>query len=230
MPTFTPNYNLNKPLVNSATDEDLWGDQTNDNWDVMDTQLKVNADAAAAASGAPIGCPIPYFGSSAPTNHLLCYGQTMGNISSGADVTGSEYETLFNVVKECSPNTGSESFAGNDTVVIPDLRGRVIAGYDSMGGVSADRLTGLSGGVDGDTLGASGGVETHTLTTSEIPAHTHQQRYYGNTGGTPPFGASLSNNATNAADMGPITGPTGGDGAHNNVQPTTILNMIVRYQ
>ena len=42
-----------------------------------------------------------------------------------------------------------------------------------MGGSSANRLTGQTGGVDGDTLGGTGGAETHTLTTAQMPAHTH---------------------------------------------------------
>lgn len=44
MPTTTTNYDLEKPLVNNAVDEDLWGGQLNDNMDKIDTQMKVNAD------------------------------------------------------------------------------------------------------------------------------------------------------------------------------------------
>lgn len=39
MPTFTTNYNFNKPLVNNATDADLWGAQLNSNWDEVDSIL-----------------------------------------------------------------------------------------------------------------------------------------------------------------------------------------------
>jgi hypothetical protein len=39
MPTFTTNYNFNKPLVNNATDADLWGGQLNTNFDSLDTLL-----------------------------------------------------------------------------------------------------------------------------------------------------------------------------------------------
>ena len=38
MPTFTTNLNMNKPIVNSATDEDLWGDQLNTNADILDSE------------------------------------------------------------------------------------------------------------------------------------------------------------------------------------------------
>lgn len=39
MPNLTTNYSFNKPLVNDATDEDLWGGYLNDNWDEVDTLL-----------------------------------------------------------------------------------------------------------------------------------------------------------------------------------------------
>jgi hypothetical protein len=37
MPTFTTNFNLAKPLVNSPVDEDLWGDELNDDMDIIDS-------------------------------------------------------------------------------------------------------------------------------------------------------------------------------------------------
>ena len=43
------------------------------------------------------------------------------------------------------------------------LRGRVVAVQDNMGGSSIDRLTNQAGGVDGETLGVTGGAEIHTL-------------------------------------------------------------------
>ncbi len=43
MPTQTTNFDFNKPLVNNAADEDLWGGQLNDNWDSIDDILPVPA-------------------------------------------------------------------------------------------------------------------------------------------------------------------------------------------
>lgn len=40
MPTLTTNYGLEKPLVNSAVDQDLWGDELNDDLDSIDTLLR----------------------------------------------------------------------------------------------------------------------------------------------------------------------------------------------
>lgn len=44
MPTTTTNYGFDKPLVNDPTDEDVWGGETNDNWDSLDTLLKTATD------------------------------------------------------------------------------------------------------------------------------------------------------------------------------------------
>lgn len=41
MPNLTSNFSFNKPLVNDATDEDLWGGYLNDNWDDVDNILPV---------------------------------------------------------------------------------------------------------------------------------------------------------------------------------------------
>lgn len=44
MPTLTTNYSLSKPLVNNATDQDLWGGYLNDGLDTIDTKLKLGID------------------------------------------------------------------------------------------------------------------------------------------------------------------------------------------
>lgn len=109
---------------------------------------------------------------------------------------------------------------GSTTFGIPDLRGRVVAGQDDMGGTSANRLTGVTGSVDGDVLGGVGGLETHTLTTAQMPAHTHN---VGRSDILAAAGAALG-------IIGAVNTPsssTGGDGAHNNVQPTIILNYMI---
>ena len=54
---------------------------------------------------------------------------------------------------------------GSSTFNVPDLRGRVVAGLDNMGGSSAE-LTNQSGGVNGDDLNAKGGSERHDINNS----------------------------------------------------------------
>lgn len=169
---------------------------------------------------APAGMLAPYAGTSAPTGWLLAFGQT---------VSRTTYADLFAAI-----GTTYGAGDGSTTFVLPDLRGRVVAGQDDMGGTSANRLTGASGGVDGDTLGAVGGAETHTLTTAQIASHQHAN-LIGIDLGT---GGSLYTTLTAAARKGETdtapgnaignSGSTGGGGAHNNVQPTIILNYIIK--
>ena len=85
--------------------------------------------------------------------------------------------------------------------------------------------------------GARAGVETVTLTDSQIPAHSHTLRATstgadsaepgGHTfapGGT----AALYGDATNLASLGGNTiGNSGGGQAHGNVQPSLVLNFCI---
>ena len=159
----------------------------------------------------PSGVVMPYAGSSAPTGFLLC---------DGSAISRSTYSDLFSAIST-TYGTGD----GSSTFNVPDLRGRVVAGQDDMGGSSANRLTDQTGGLNGDTLGDTGGSETHTLSTAQMPSHTHtvaaQQQVGGdstNRGGSGQLGAAATITSSS----------TGGDSAHNNVQPTIILNYIIR--
>ena len=115
----------------------------------------------------------------------------------------------------------------------------MVAGQDDMGGSSANRLTNQSGGLNGDTLGDTGGSETHTLTTAQLAAHTHSfsddisvatARSFVNGSGTNSVNMGGSGIAVNSSTV-TVSGTTGSKGsgsAHNNVQPTIILNYIIR--
>lgn len=106
---------------------------------------------------------------------------------------------------------------------LPDLRGRVAAGKDNMGGSTAqNRITSGGSGISGTVLGANGGSETHTLQTSQLPSHNHSINY--GTGGTQAGIGASSSNVTNPN----ITGSTGSGSAHNNTQPTIMLNYIIK--
>jgi microcystin-dependent protein len=135
---------------------------------------------------------------------------------------------------------------GTTTFGLPDRRGRVAAGVDNMGGISANRLTNQSGGLNGDVLGATGGAETHTLTTAQLAAHdhtvtvtgtaasagdhTHLFRQAGGDGGstTARDGGSggytgemsTAGAHTHSVTASGTTSSVGSGAAHNNVQPT----------
>ncbi len=207
----------------------------------------------------PVGSINPYVGSTAPTGWLLCFGATIGSASSGGTArANADTEALYTLLWDAFGNTelpiqdssgnaasrgasASADFASNKRLPLPDLRGRVIAGQDDMGGSSANRLTGLSGGLNGDTMGATGGSESHTLTESELAAHKHFLAADVNGESTltasnqmnegAGYGSSVSyqlSGSSTAATIG-LSSSTGGGTAHNNVQPTMVLNYIIKY-
>jgi microcystin-dependent protein len=175
------------------------------------TAAKLAAGAAFAA-----GMVMPTASASAPSGWLMAYGQA---------VSRSTYADLFTAI-----GTTYGVGDGSSTFNLPDLRGRVIAGQDDMGGTSANRLTDQSGGLNGDTLGDTGGTETHQLTVAEMAAHRHglgvqdtsgQNDYLA--GSNNNYGFQVTSNSTYAS-----TTSVGSDTAHNNVQPTIILNYIIK--
>lgn len=184
----------------------------------------------------PPGAVIPYAGSSAPAGWLLCYGQAISRTT---------YAVLFTAI-----STTYGAGDGSTTFNLPDLRGRVVAGQDDMGGSSANRLTGLTDGVNGDTLAAAGGLESTTLTEAQLPAITpagsvsvsitgislnsrgditstgNRRAAIGDGDGT----STSTNIFASGTATGSFTGTSFGSGAaHNNVQPTIILNYIIKY-
>lgn len=159
----------------------------------------------------PAGLVSPYAGTAAPSGWLLCAGQ---------NVSRTTYAALFTAI-----STTYGVGDGSTTFALPDLRGRVVAGKDDMGGSAAGLLTNSgtgNPGISGVTLGASGGVDRHTLTTAEMPAHTHSS----------PTSDGASNSATGSANRAAndngTTGSTGSSQAHPNVQPTLVLNYIIK--
>lgn len=185
--------------------------------------------AAVQAFLTPTGSVFSFAGSSAPTGFLFCYGQ---------NVSRSTYAALFSAI-----GTAFGTGDGTTTFGLPDLRGRVPAGLDNMGGSGASRLTSFAS--SGTTLGGTGGSQTHTLSVGETPAHHHSvwggpsgsvgsSQSMGNsaavvvaafasTGATQQFWEKMGGNANHQ-----IIEDTGGDGAHDNVQPTILLNFIIK--
>jgi microcystin-dependent protein len=172
-------------------------------------QVSPSGYPGPSSTGIPVGSILDFAGSVEPSGWLFCFGQSLARAGT--------YAALFAVIGTTYGSVDGSSFS------LPDLRGRVIAGKDNMGGTSANRLTIP---LDGDVLGATGGTEEHTLGLTEIPSHTHSYiqglvAFTGLASGTIYNTNNTNNNQTTTA--------AGGGLAHNNTQPTMILSKIIKY-
>jgi microcystin-dependent protein len=180
-----------------------------DGTDMVMVTPSANAVESGSPSLVPVGAVMPFAGSSAPAGWLL---------ADGAAVSRTTYAALFAAI---GATYGAGD--GSTTFNLPDLRGRVVAGKEAP----ASRLTSSGGGVDGGTLGATGGTQTHTLTLGQMPLHDHDIDH-----NLPMLDSGV--NAVNQILPGNTSGltiksrATGGSQPHPNVQPTIILNYIIK--
>lgn len=135
----------------------------------IDVTGDISASGAIHQSGfplLPVGLgPLPWSGLTAPGGWILAYGQTL---------LRSAYPALwaFAQAEIAAGNTLYTNGDGSTTFTVPDMRGRLPAGKDNMGGSAANRLTSTTMTPNGETLGANGGAQTQTLVTDNLPAYT----------------------------------------------------------
>jgi len=156
--------------------------------------------AVVAAPGVPAGTVSMFAGATAPATYRFC---------DGALVSRTTFAPLFTAI-----GTAWGAGDGSTTFALPDLRGRVPIGVGTGSGLTARALA------------ASGGAETHTMTTAEMPAHTHPL-----IGNAIQGGSNFSPSATTDFSSRPsafVTDSTGGGGAHNNMQPFNGINFIIK--
>lgn len=147
----------------------------------------------------------------------------------GQELSISQYEVLYTVIGTTYGGDGISTFK------LPDFRGRVPIHTSQT-----------------HPLGQSGGEATHTLTTNEIPSHTHalgsnsvalaassangtvnspKNNYYAvNTKSGNEY-STTTNTQTNAITLSPTTvGVAGGSQPHNNQKPFLTIGYIICYE
>jgi microcystin-dependent protein len=154
-----------------------------------------------------------FAGTFAPLNWVFCWGQQLP-ISS--------YNALYSIIGTQFGGDGTTNFG------VPDLRGRI-----PIGGGSGPNLTPR-------TPGQSGGAEIVTLTTSQLPSHSHTVKCDITTSGTQlkpspkdALPATLGSGGYAVDETGnpimksDILNPSGNSQPHDNMPPWGCLNYIM---
>jgi len=145
----------------------------------------------------------------APAGWATCDGQVMAI---------SQNDTLFTLIGTTYGGDGQETFN------LPDLRGRLP--------IHAGQGPGLSN----KQIGESAGTETVTLTTQQIPLHTHLAQAQAGAGNqsTPNNGVwAASGQAQYGAGTGSVAmkntllSTSGGSQPHDNMMPYTTITFII---
>lgn len=162
---------------------------------------------------------VAFGGNFAPRGWALCQGQLLSIASNTA---------LFSILGTTYGGNGQTTFA------LPDLRGRAIVGQ------------GQGPGLAPYSLGEMAGVESTTLTTTQMPAHTHLVSAQATAASVPsPSGAFLAEigagkaatslygpaNAGTAVTMATsMISQAGGSQPFSVLNPFTVINYIIALQ
>lgn len=179
------------------------------------------------ALAVPVGSVVPFAGASAPAGWLAC---------DGSEVPRSQYPALFAAI-----GTAYGEGDGSTTFSLPNLLGRVPVGAGSPDG-HVDFDLGHTGGEVEVALAVENlPAHKHSASTSSTGAHNHSlyikqdaskgttaQRVYPSAEGGGEWKWSSAVQETGAHTHTITVGNTGGGAAHNNLQPYTVLNYIIR--
>lgn len=213
------------------------------------TSAKLDSSTVAAFL-TQTGMVADYVGTSAPTGWVLADGNTIGSAASAASEranadTANLYTLIYNSMSNAQApvSTGrgvsaAADFAANKTIVLPDLRGRVVAGVDNMGGSAASRITAAGLTFDGTVNGLAGGTQNTTLSVAQLAAHTHTDSGHTHTffqSANANFAAQSGGIPVNAGGSTVATGSgtanistTGSGSPHAILQPTIVLYKIIK--
>ena len=151
-----------------------------------------------------------FAGNFAPRSWAFCDGQLLAV---------SQNDALFSLFGTIYGGDGRTTFG------LPDLRGRV------------PLHMGQGPGLSNRSIGSKSGTEKVTLTTAELPAHTHtwpgssaggqNSTPVGNAPATPTSNIYQTNTGTTVAMKSDMLASTGGSTQHDNMMPFLCIHFIV---
>jgi microcystin-dependent protein len=160
---------------------------------------------AAGGTVSP-GTILDFGGISAPSGYLGC---------DGSNVSRTTYATLFAAI-----GTAWGVGDGSTTFGVPDLRRKVAVG---SGGTGTARLA--------NSVGSTGGEESHVQTEAEMAAHSHTFRGGAHGGGLVGYNAGAQGACgltTYAGYYAGQIGATGSGTAANIMQPSSVVLKIIK--
>lgn len=164
-------------------------------------KVVIHGKSGGGLGATPVGAGMAFYGSVAPSGWLIC---------NGAPVSRTTYSALFLVI-----GTTYGSGDGSTTFNLPDMRKRVAVGYDSSD-------------TDFNAIGKTGGEKSHTLTTAEMPSHSHPAADGAKFTLIGPGSQGLTGSPSVSIASNSNTGSTGGGTAHNNLQPYLAANFVIK--
>ncbi len=174
---------------------------------------------------------VPWYTTGVQSGFVRANGRTIGSATSGAtERANADTQALFLFLYAADANltvsggrgaSAAADWAANKTIALPDLKGRVPAGLDDMGGSAAGRLTATYFGATATVLGAAGGEESQTLLTANLPAYTPA--------GSLSLSTSVSTSVTTTISESPhshnVPVPLQGDLGHVGGSPTSKVSQ-----
>ena len=188
------------------------GTEIDDEFNSIQTAVNSKADTnSPALTGTPTA---PTAATTTDTTQVATTAFVQQEITANATATSTIINAVYPVgsiyISTVSTNPGT--LLGTGTWVAFGA-GRTLVGLDS-------------GDTDFDTAEETGGAKTHTLTTDEIPSHTHGATAYRADGADE---ITQFGNASDLTDSRSVTtAATGGGQAHNNLQPYIVTYMWKR--
>ena len=212
-----------------------------------------NADSAGIADPIPLGVMLPYAGAIAPMKYLFCDGRVLlrsqypdlFNIIGTVFAIGGELVTQFRLPDSRAKVLMSVNNSGlpNGSNAFYTVRNLSQGQIDGSTGAEVHALTAIQ--IPGHSHNYSGNSNTGGISAN----HTHSVPSGNFSGGTPPgdtFVAGtqgfhggqttgpVSSNHTHAyswsgsTDNGSGTGPAGTGAPHNIIQPSLVVNFIIK--